>query len=153
MRAWLAGLFIMLAAPAPAPAAERQSWGIEKTDEAVHLYYGVPESDSVTIAFVCKTRTKQIEIVSAILPDKSKKGEPITTILSNGTDTADHDGKVVGDDGDDLHVQAIVSADRKVTEVLRSGRSLSIRVRGRLERVPLRGAAKPLAEFEKLCFG
>ncbi len=151
MRAWLAGLLILSAAPAQ--AASRQVWGVEKTDEAVHLYYGVPESDSVTIAFVCKTRTKQIEIVSTILPEKSKKGEPITTILSNGTETADHDGKVVGDDPDDLHVEAIMPADRKVTAVLKAGRSLSIRVRGRLERVPLRGAAKPLAEFEKLCFG
>lgn len=150
MRVLIAALLILTMAPAH--AAERQVWGFVKSDEDVQLFYGIPESDSITIAFVCKTRTKQIEIVSSILPEKTKKGEPITTILSNGKINADYDGKAGGDDEDGLHFEAAVAADRKVTDILKTGR-LSIRVRGRLERVPLRGVAKPLAEFEKLCFG
>ena len=154
MRAWLASLLTLtFASSAPALASERQVWGIEKTDEAVHLYYGVPESDALTIAFVCKTRTKKIEIVSSVLPDKPKKDEPITTILRNGKASADHDGKVAGDSEDGFHFATEVTAEPKVTDVLKGGSALVIRVRGKQQRVPLRGSAKPLAEFEKLCFG
>jgi hypothetical protein len=156
MRFALATLLSLAAlnlATAPAFAAERQVWGFVKSDEDVQLFYGIPESDGLTIAFFCKTRTKRIEIISSVLTDAAKKGQSITTTLSNGADSASYDGNVAGDNEDGLHFAASAAAERKVTDFLKSGKTLTIRVRGKLTRVPLRGVSKPLAEFEKFCFG
>ncbi len=150
MRFALAGLLAFTMTPAL--AAERQVWGFVKSDEDVQLFYGIPESDGLTIAFLCKPRTKRIEIITSVVTDASKKGQAITTTLSNGTDSASYDGKIAGDDEDGLHFEASTASERKVTDFLKSGRTLTIRVRGKLTRVPLRGVSKPLAKFEKFCF-
>jgi hypothetical protein len=40
-----------------------------------------------------------------------------------------------------------------VLSILKSGTSLAIAIPGKQVRVPLRGIAKPLAQFEAACFG
>jgi hypothetical protein len=51
-----------------------------------------------------------------------------------------------------FHFEASTAADPKVVDVLRSGTSLTISIPGKQHRVPLRGVAKPLAQFETACF-
>jgi hypothetical protein len=150
MRFAFAGLLAF--AMTSALAAERQVWGFVKSGEDARLFYGAPKADEFTIAFLCRPRAKRIEVVSFVLTDAPKMGQAVATTLSNGTDFSTYDGRVAGDDEDGLHFETSVAAERKVTDVLKSGRTLTIRVRGKLKRVPLRGVAKPLAEFEKLCF-
>jgi hypothetical protein len=46
-----------------------------KTGESeARLIYGIPESDIVTLVFICDTKQKRIEIVTTVLPAKAKKG-------------------------------------------------------------------------------
>jgi hypothetical protein len=150
MRGLLAALLILTALPAQ--GAERQVWGFVTSDELVQLFYGIPESDGLTLAFICRTKTRQIEVVTSVLPEGPKKGQLRTIILNNGNLSETFDGKLAGDDEDGLHFEATVAAERKVTEILKSGRRLTIRVAGKRQSIPLRGVAKPLAQFEAACF-
>ena len=52
-----------------------------------------------------------------------------------------------------FHVEAPTAAEPKVVDILKSGTSLTISIPGKQVRVPLRGVARPLAQFETTCFG
>jgi hypothetical protein len=117
----------------------------------VQLSYGVPESDIVTLAFRCKA--KRIEIVSTVLPRRPKKGQAVRTTLSNGAATTVFDGKFGYTSSEEgFYFVADVPAEPKVVAVLKSGTSLTISIPGKEERVPLKGVAKLLAQFEAACF-
>lgn len=148
------GLFaaLLMFAALPAQGAERQVWGFVKSDESAQLFYGIPESDGLTLAFNCRVKTRQIEVFTSVLPEGPKKGQLRTIILNNGNSSETFDGKLEGDDDDGLHFAAVVAAERKITEILKSGSRLTIRAAGKRRSVPLRGVAKPLAEFETACF-
>jgi len=150
MRALLAALLILMALPAQ--GAERQVWGFVTSDDMVQLFYGIPESDGLTLAFICRTKTRQIEVFSSVMPEGPKKGQLRTTILHNGNSSETLDGKLEGDGEDGLHFSSTVPAERKVTDILKSGRRLTIRVAGKRQSIPLRGVQKPLAQFETACF-
>jgi hypothetical protein len=150
MRALLAALLILMALPAQ--GAQRQVWGFVTSGDTAQLFYGIPESDGLTLAFICRTKTRQIEVVTSVLPEGPKKGQLRTTILHNGDSSETFDGKLDGNDDDGLHFAAIVAAERKITDILKSGRRLTIRLAGKRQSIPLRGVQKPLAQFETACF-
>ena len=153
MRVTLAALTTMLALAAPAQGANKQSWNFVKsgTDEA-QLAYGVPESDSITIVFRCFMKTKRIEIITSVLPRKPKKGQALRTTLSNGARAVAHDGKI-GKSTEEMHFETSVPAEPKAVAILKPAVLLTIGIKGKQVQVPLRGVAKPLAEFEAACFG
>jgi hypothetical protein len=142
----------MLALAAPVWGADEQSWGYVESGKEVRVFYGVPDSHNLTIAFVCDDKPKRIEIVSTVLPARPKKGQSIKTTLSNGAVTAAYGGKVGGTSNEGFYVEARTAADPKVVAILKSGTSLTISIPGKQERVPLRGVADPLAQFETACF-
>src|SRR5882757_3630827 len=90
MRVTLAAAALMLALAAPAQGAGKYSWDFFKSGQEGQLSYGVPETEIVTIAFVCNA--KRIEIISTVLPRKPKKGQAVRTTLGNGAVTAAYDG-------------------------------------------------------------
>jgi hypothetical protein len=139
---------------ASAHAANKYSWGFIKSGKSeARLSYGIPESDVVTLIFACDTGAKRIEIVTTVLARKRRKGQALRTTLRNGAVTAAYDGKVGTDpSGEEFHFEASIAAAPKVVDILKSGSSLVIGIPGRQERVPLKGVAKPLAQFETACF-
>jgi hypothetical protein len=152
---WLASLlFCWLGPAAYAQDADRYSWGFIKAGKSeARLFYGVPESDVVTLVFICDAGSRRVEIVTTVLPRKSRKGQPVRTTLSNGTVTAAYDGKVgTNASGDEFHFEVSTAAEPNVVNILKSGTSLTIIIPGKQERVPLKGVAKPLARFETACF-
>jgi hypothetical protein len=154
MRAALAWCVVLLALAVPGRAENDESWGfVVASKQEVLLSYGIPESDLITINFFCRPAAKQIEIVTAILPAKPRKGQPLRTTLTNGTASAAYSGKAHHHEEHGYHFVATTPIDRQVVEVLRSGTTLTIGIAGRQHRVPLRGVAKPLAQFEAACFG
>jgi hypothetical protein len=154
MRLTLAAFALMLALAAPAQGADRQAWGFIKSGKEVQLSYGVPESDVIIIALWCKPAARKIELVTTVLPPKPRKGRSVTTTLGNGAATASYGGKVGYDAAHELfHFAASIAAEPKVVDLLKSGTSLTISVGGKQVRVPLRGIARPLGQFEAACFG
>jgi len=151
MRVTLAAVASMLALAVPVQGADKYSWDFVRSGQEVQLSYGIPESDVVTLTFRCAA--KRIEIVSTVLPRKPKKGQAVRTTLSNGAATAAYDGKFGYTSSEEgFYFIAYVPAEPKVVAVLKSGTSLTIRIPGKEERVPLKGVMRPLAEFEAACF-
>ena len=154
MRTQLSLLAMLMALALPAQAAEKQSWDFVKAGETIQFSYGVPESHAVTIIFRCEAAGKRVEIVSTVVPRNAKKGQAAKTTLSNGVATVVYDGRFGQDAEDDgFHFVTSVSADSNVFAVLKSGKTLTITTPGRQMRVPLKGVAKPIAQFEAACFG
>ncbi len=151
MRVMLAASALMLGLAMPAQGADKESWDFHKSADEAQVGYGVPESDIITITFRCTFKTKPIEIVTSVLPARPKKGQPLKTTLSNGTVTAAYDGKIGHHSEHGFHFAASAPAERKLVAVLKSGTTLTISVPGKKMRVPLKGAAKPLAQFEAAC--
>ena len=147
----LAASVLTLALAASARAADKYSWDFVKSGQEVQLSYGIPESEAVIISFVCKA--KRIEIISTVLPRKPRKGQPVKTTLSNGAVTTVFDGKFGHTSSEEgFYFQASAAAEPKVVAVLKAGTSLTIDIPGKQERVPLKGVAAPLAQFEAACF-
>jgi hypothetical protein len=154
MRVTLAASALILALAGPAQALNKESWDFYKSADMAQLSYGVPESDVVTIIFRCFTKTNPIELVTSVLPDKPKKGAALKTALSNGKVTAHYDGKTGHHSEHGYHFVAETPAAPKLVDVLKSGTTLTISVPGgQPVRVPLKGVAKPLAQFEAACLG
>lgn len=152
MRVTLAASVLILALAAPAAGLNKEEW-IFIESRGARLIYGVPESDVVSIVFACDPKKKSIEIVTTLLPLKPKKGQSLKTTLSNGAVTASYDGKTGHHSEHGFHFEAQTPAEPKLVEVLKSGTTLTIGIPGRQLRVPLKGVAKPLAQFETACFG
>lgn len=154
MRTKLSLLAVIAALAAPAQAAEKQSWDYVKSGETIQFSYGVPDSHDVTIIFRCSDAGKRVEIVSTALPRHPKKGQAAKTTLNNGSTTVVYNGRF------DLYSKdygfyfiAHVPAEPNVFAILKSGKTLTISVPGGQNRVPLKGVAKPMAQFEAACFG
>ena len=153
MRTTLAAFALLLALAAPAKSADKESWDFIKSGTEAQLSYGVPESDVVTLIFRCDAKTKPIEIVSTVLPPKPKKGQALTTTLRSGALAAAYDGKIGHHSEHGFHFEASAPAEPKLVDVLKSGTTLTIGIPGKQLRVPLKGVAKPLAQFETACLG
>lgn len=154
MRLTLAASALMLALATPALGADKESWDFYKSADMAQFGYGVPESDIITITFRCTFKKKPIEIVTTVLPAKPKKGQALKTTLTNGAVTASYDGRVGHHSAHGYHFAATAPAEPKLLDVLKSGTTLTISVPGgNPVRVPLKGVAKPMAQFEAACLG
>jgi hypothetical protein len=152
MRIALTALAATLALALPAQAQEPRQWGIYDAGDNVRLFYGVPDSGDVTLVFICDPKPKPMSIVTVLLPRNPKDGQRVRTTLSNGTITAAYDSRIAENEAEGAYGDAEAAADPKVLDVLRSGTAVTISIPGKRERVPLRGVAGPLAEFEAACF-
>ena len=142
---------LMLAVVSSAQGAEKQVWVFVKSGAEARLFYGVPDSGNLTIAFVCEA--KRLSIVTTVLPPNPKKGRAVRTTLSNGAVVAAYDGTLGHTESEGFYVEASTPSDDKVLNVLKTGTSLMIGANGKQqERLPLRGVARPLAQFKAACF-
>ena len=82
----------MVLAAAPA-SAEKESWGFYKSGKEALLIYGVPESEQITLSFICEPSTKKIEIISTVMPRKTGARRPGKIKLSNGSSSLEYAGK------------------------------------------------------------
>lgn len=154
MRTISPAFVLAMALAIPVQAAEKQSWDFVHAGQTIQFSYGVPESHAVTIIFRCEAEGKRIEIVSTVVPRKVRKGQAAKTTLSNGAATITYDGKFGQDSEDDgFHFVASMPVEPSVFAVLKSGKTLTISIPGKQTRVPLKGVAKPMAQFEQACFG
>ena len=152
MRDLLAATALIAALAASASGMDRQEWGFVESTGEVQLFYGVPDSGSLTVAFICRAEQRHLEAVTTVLPRKPRTGQPHAITLSNGAVTATYGANVGHTESEGYYVGAPVAFAPMVLDVMRSGTTLTIGVPGGRERVPLRGIAAPLARFEAACF-
>jgi hypothetical protein len=131
---------------------DKQQWGFTKSDGDVRLYYGVPESESVTLSFICQPKRKKITIVSLVLPDNPRPKRPGTIRLSNGSSVLEYAGMTERDSSDsEVIFVAAIPVDQRIFEFMEEGAFLQIDTLGSHERVPLHGIKGPLAQMRKTC--
>jgi hypothetical protein len=136
----------------PTAAAEKQSWGFVTSGDEVFLVYGVPESEAVTLSFICAPKRKRVTVVTTVLPDKARAGRAVTIRLVNGATTLDYAGKTARDSAEDgVHASAEIAIDPRLYDLLASGKSVRVEVSGAHETVPLAGVTRPLAKMRAAC--
>lgn len=151
-RSTLPFVLALLLSAAPAASAETQSWGFVRSGSEALLVYGVPESEAVTLSFICEPKKKQIDVVTTVLPAKSKLGRQATIKLTNGSASLAFNGKVGRDNADSgEHVSAITAIDARLFDLLENGTSVRIDALGAHDSVPLKGIKGPLAQMRKAC--
>jgi hypothetical protein len=153
MRTTLVIATLLLALATPALAASKHVWFFLMAGDNPQLIHGVPESHALTIAFVCDPKARTVAIFSPVLPRKPRKGQAVAMTLRNGKASAAFTGTTTYDSDSGYQVEAKTAVERKFTDVLKGGTTLTIGVPTQQLRVLLRGVTKPLAEFEKACFG
>ena len=142
----------LLLSVAPAVSAEKQSWDLVRSGREALLVYGVTESEAITLSFICEPKKRQIDVVTTVLPAKSKVGQAATIKLTNGSASLAFNGKV-GRDNEDSgeHVSAIAPIDARLFDLLENGTSVRIDALGAHDSVPLIGIKRPLAQMRKAC--
>lgn len=147
----LCALLAMLLAASPA-SAEKQSWDFVTSGSEALLVYGVPESEAITLSFICEPKKNQIDIVTTVLPSKVKVGQAGAVKLSNGSSSLEFKGKV-GRDNEESgeHFSALTAIDPRLFDLLEKGTSLRIEAMGARDSVPLTRIKKPLAQMRKAC--
>jgi hypothetical protein len=142
---FLATLLLMSACACPA-SANKSVWGFIQTKGDARLYYGLPESDAVTISIVCESHA--LSVISTVLPRTATLGKSTIVTVANGSNVEKHTSTVRGTNEDGLFTEFKSST---ILQALQSGTSISISVPGKSEIVPLRGVARPLAKFRSAC--
>jgi hypothetical protein len=151
-RSMLPFVLALLLSAAPAVSAEKQSWGFVRSGSEALLVYGVPESEAITLSFICEPKKKQIDVVTTVLPAKSKLGQAATIKLTNSSAGLDFKGKVGRDNADSgKHVSAMTAIDVRLFDLLENGTSVRIDVLSAHDSVPLKGIKAPLAQMRKAC--
>lgn len=142
-------LTVLAASPA---SAEKQSWGFVKSGGEVFLVYGVPESEAVTLSFICAPKKNRIDIVTTVLPSRVEVGQAGTVKLLNGASSLEFKGKV-GRDNEESgeHFSALTTIDPRLFDLLEKGTSLGIEAMGAHDSVPLKRIKGPLAQMRKAC--
>lgn len=147
----LCAVFAVLSAAAPA-SADKQKWGFVRSDRAVILFFGVPESDTGTLSFICEPERNRIEIVTTVMAPSTRPKRPGRIKLSNGSSSLEYAGKTArANDDAGVHFEASTAIDPRLFALLEAGPSLLIESLGARESVSLRGVRGPLGQMRKAC--
>jgi hypothetical protein len=149
----LCGGFALALAGGAAAAPDKEQWDVYKSDQDIRLFYGVPESEAVTLSFICEPKRKRITIVSAVLPPGTHRKRLGRIKLSNGSSSLEYAGKTEPDRNDPTiyFFTASTSVDPRLFAFLETGTSLEIESLGARESVPLAGIKAPLARMRETC--
>ena len=150
---WLSGaaLAALMAGAAPAAAQQQMTWHAVESDEGGAIIFGVPETDNVTIFFLC-TRGAEDIIVQPMTGTKGlKKDDAARAILYAGKLKKIFTGKAVtNEDNAAVNVEAKGKmADLKA--LVKAGPQLTIETKGVKQKVTLDGADAAFTQFEAAC--
>lgn len=142
-------LTALLATPA---STGKEQWSFVKSGSEALLVYGVPESDVITLSFICEPKRKSIDIVTTVLPKNVKGERPGRIKLTGAAASLEFAGKTSRFDEDrGIHFSAPSTIDTRLFDLLEKGTSLRIEAMGARDNVPLAQVRKPLAQMRQAC--
>ena len=144
-------LVSLLALALPAAAQQKMTWHVQESDDSAALVFGVPESDDVTLFFLCKPGTPGLTVQSVIGSKGLEKDADTTLVLSAGGVKKSFAGKgVANEDSGSVDVEAAGQmADLKA--LAKASGSLTIEVKGAKRAVALSGIGAQVTKFEAAC--
>ncbi|TWT13613.1 hypothetical protein [Reyranella sp. CPCC 100927] len=156
MRAWWAKSVILAAVAAlscarTASADERQWIGTANVGSVV-LAYGTPDSDDMAISFSCDPATKALTVSVIVEPADAKDGMRVDVVLASesGQVVLNATGERLAMD-DSFMLHATTRLDPSLRRILTEGRTLTIRVPGSTDRIPLAGAREQAQKLIDAC--
>jgi hypothetical protein len=146
-------MLLSLTIPGLALGAGEQ-WDFVRSDSDMTLFYGIPESDDLTVSIVCDPARKQIDLINLVLPPKPRLATTLKVKLSNGSGTREYSGKVGRDrNGGPFFSESRLGFDGDLFDFLKTGSRLTVEVPGKRTAIPLAGLSKPLALMRQACLG
>lgn len=144
-------LVSLVALALPAAAQQKMTWHVQESDDSAALVFGVPESDDVTLFFLCKPGTPGLTVQSVIGSKGLEKDAETTLVLSAGGVKKSFAGKAVpNEDSGSVDVEAAGQmADLKA--LAKASGSLTIEVKGAKRAVALSGIGAQVTKFEAAC--
>src|SRR5262249_47891100 len=89
MRTTASACLMVLALAGPAAAQNGQRWGfVQAGANDVRLFYGLPDSDVVTLSVICNPKRKSLRVADFAIPRAAKVGQKLRVTLTVGTSTA-----------------------------------------------------------------
>lgn len=136
----------------PEAKPDPRVWVLAKAEDTFVLRYGTPRAADPVFAVACQPGAQLIQFTVEAASGKVKAGDGVALTLAAGKRRlelaasafrASNDGRVV--------VEAAVSLDGRVLDLLGDGETLIVRMPGASESYPLAGAKAKLGDFRKAC--
>lgn len=136
----------------PEAKPDPRVWVLAKAEDTYVLRYGTPRAADPVFAVACQPGAQLIQFTVEASSGKVKAGDGVALTLAAGKRRlelaasafrASTEGRVV--------VEAAVSLDGRVLDLLGDGETLIVRMPGANESYPLAGAKAKLGDFRKAC--
>ncbi|MDI4656040.1 hypothetical protein [Xanthobacter autotrophicus] len=136
----------------PEAKPDPRVWVLAKAEDTFVLRYGLPRAADPVFAMACQPGAQLIQFTVEAASGKVKAGDGVALTLVAGKRRlelaasafrAATEGRVV--------VEAAVSLDARVLDLLGEGDTLVVRMPGASESYPLAGAKAKLGDFRRVC--
>lgn len=151
LRCWAVWGMVALATPALAVGAPMQ-WQVRDGDPGPLLAWEQPETDNQPLLFACDASRRVLGISLVHEPTDARDGMMVETEWSSEGGQARFAMRGQRVELGDLFILTTETAlTSDFARLLSGGRTLTIRIAGRVETIPLEGAATGVARLQRRC--
>lgn len=127
-------------------------WVLARADDTFVLRYGQPRATEPVFAIACQPGAQLIQFTVEAASGKVKAGDGVALTLGAGKRRLELAASAFRGPGEGrVVVEAAVSLDGRVIDLLGEGETLTVRMPGASESYPLAGAKAKLPDFRRTC--
>ncbi|HQS10493.1 MAG: hypothetical protein B7Y12_08850 [Rhizobiales bacterium 24-66-13] len=127
-------------------------WSLVRGDDTYVLRFGQPRAADPAFAATCQPSAQLLQIALEVNSTKIRSGDGVALSLSSGKRHLELAASAfLGSSDGLLVVEAAVSLEPRVFDIFRDGDTLTIRLAGQTQTLPLAGARSRLQDFERAC--
>ncbi|OYY23143.1 MAG: hypothetical protein B7Y65_03695 [Azorhizobium sp. 35-67-15] len=132
--------------------ADTRVWSLVRGDDTYVLRFGQPRAADPAFAATCQPSAQLLQIALEVNSTKIRSGDGVALSLSSGKRHLELAASAfLGSSDGLLVVEAAVSLEPRVFDIFRDGDTLTIRLAGQTQTLPLAGARARLQDFERAC--
>lgn len=136
----------------PQMPADTRVWSLVRGDDTYVLRFGQPRATDPAFAATCQPSAQLLQIALEVNSTKIRSGDGVALSLSSGKRHLELAASAfLGSSDGLLVVEAAVSLEPRVFDIFRDGDTLTIRLAGQTQTLPLAGARTRLQDFERAC--
>ncbi|MFG1423957.1 hypothetical protein [Roseixanthobacter liquoris] len=132
--------------------ADTRVWSLVRGDDTYVLRFAQPRATDPVFAATCQPSAQLLQIALEVNSTKIRSGDGVALSLSSGKRHLELAASAfLGSSDGLLVVEAAVTLDPRVFDIFRDGDTLTIRLAGQTQTLPLAGARARLQDFERSC--
>lgn len=136
----------------PQMPVDTRVWSLVRGDDTYVLRFGQPRATDPAFAATCQPSAQLLQIALEVNSTKIRSGDGVALSLSSGKRHLELAASAfLGSSDGLLVVEAAVSLEPRVFDIFRDGDTLTIRLAGQTQTLPLAGARTRLQDFERAC--